>query len=196
MKRFDASVSAEPRHVSVTENAIGAGVGLAVFVGLCCALMGVDLRYAWRPVAVVFVVPLALAGVGALVRVIEFVIPQVESRVGFDINGDGSVGENIRIIPVHHNQNVSMSGSDSTIDAQDLRYMIERLDMEAQSGWSTRDWVGEQLPSGKVITGAEAGPYRQFIEILEKCGALTGRTERVKGSLRMSSDEILERLRL
>jgi len=134
VKRYDSTTTIEPRHVTIAEHAIGAAFGLAAFTALLCVLAGMEARIAWKPVLASAVIPLTLAGVGALVRVVEFVLPKAETRLGFDLNGDGTVGENIRIIPVHHNQNVSMSGSDSKIDADDLRYMIERLDMDAQSG--------------------------------------------------------------
>ena len=196
MKRYDATTTIEPRHVTVAEHAIGAAFGLAIFAGLLCAIAGLDARAAWKIVAVAFVLPLTLGGIGAFVRVVEFAIPSLERRVGFDINGDGTVGDSIRLIPVHHRDNVTMSGSDSSIDAEDLRYMIERLDMENQSGWQVRSWVGETLPSGRMIANAEAAPYVEFIHVLEKCGALIGRTERTKGTLSMDARQILGVLRL
>jgi len=196
MKRYESTV-AEPRHVTVAEHAMGAACGLAAFAMLICAIAGTDLRVGWKIIAVAFVVPLALAGVGALVRVVEFAIPSMERRIGFDIDGDGVVGENIRIIPVHHTQSVSMSGSDSTIDAADLRYMIERLDYEEQTGWQVNSWLNERLPSGREIVSVGQGSvYDEFINILQRIGALTDRSERKKGTLRMSPQEILDKLRL
>ena len=195
MKRYDATTEM-PRHVTVSEHAIGASAGLAAFAGLCCVLAGVQIDAAWKIIVAVGVIPVAIAGAGALIRVVEFAIPSVERRVGFDINGDGAVGENIRLIPVHHRDNVSMSGSDSSIDAEDLRYMIERLDMDKQTGWATREWIGETLPSGRMIANAEAAPYVEFIEVLERCGALCDRSERSKGTLRMAPEQILAVLRL
>lgn len=197
MKTYESSTTAlQPRHVTIAEHACGASAGLALFAGLCCAIGGVDIGATWKVVAVAGVIPVAIAGIGAFVRVVEFAIPSVEKQVGLDINGDGEVGDGIRLIPVRHNQSMSMSGSESSIDAEDLKFMVSRLDMEAQSGWQARRWIGETLPSGRMIANAEAAPYQEFIHVLEKCGALADRSERSKGQLRMTPEQILGTLRL
>jgi len=82
------------------------------------------------------------------------------------------------------------------IDVDDLRFMISRLDYDHQRGWTVREWLNERLPSGREIISADVGPYAEFIQILERIGALVGRSERTKGQLTMRADEILAHLGL
>ena len=89
-----------------------------------------------------------------------------------------------------------MSGSTASVEENDLRYMIDRLDIEAQTGWTQREWLNQQLPSGREIVSVDVGPYAAFVEMLERIGAIVDRDERRKGRLAKSKGEILRELLL
>lgn len=200
MTRYESTTQAEPppRYATTAEHALGAAAGLGAFAALVCAVFGVPLAIAWKVVAIACVLPIVLGSAGAMRQVLERALPTVEDITGvdWDRNGTvGTVGQDIRIIPVRGGNTMHVSGN-GRIDTNDLRYMIGRLDIDAQTGWTVRECVGLHLPSGREIVSADVGPYAEFIEILQRIGALVDRSERFKGRLVMSASEILAVLSL
>ena len=197
MRRYDSATEVQmqalPAESPLVLKAIGAAAGLATGVLLICLALDTPWQATWRVSVLAGASCLLVAGVGAFRRVICYAIGQAERVSRIDINGDGRVGPDIRLIPVKSNPTM---GVERGMDVEDLRYMIARLDREHQRGWTVREWLNELLPSGREIVSAEIGPYAEFIAILERIGALVDRTERFKGRLVMDKTEIMNRLGL
>jgi len=197
MSRYDTTVpstatTSPTTPVAVTTLAGAVGAGLAMLV----LLLALDVRWnvTWRVAAVTFAFVLLVAAAGAFRRVMMYAFERLEQAVGVDLNADGHVGgPDIRLVPV---RSATTVGVERGMDVEDLRYMISCLDYEHQRGWTVREWLNERLPSGREIISADVGPYAEFIQILERIGALVGRSERTKGQLTMRADEILAHLGL
>lgn len=191
MKNYDTSapsIAAQATPVAITTLAGAAGAGLAMLV----LLTALDVRWnvTWRVSAVTFALVMLVAAAGAFRRVARYAFERLEQVVGVDLNADGQVGPDIRLVPV---RSATTVGVERGMDVEDLRYMISRLDFDHQRGWTVREWLNERLPSGREIVSADVGPYMEFIRILERIGALVDRSERSKGRLTMPREEI-ERL--
>lgn len=196
MKRYEASsesVSPAPPESPLAVKALGGAAGLMAGVLLLCVALDVPFERGWRISAGLGALCLCVAGIGAFRRVLHYAISQVESITRIDLNQDGQVGPDIRLVPVRSSQTVGVAQG---LDVEDLRFMISRLDFDHQRGWTVREWLNERLPSGREIVSADVGPYAEFIQILERMGALVGRGERTKGQLTMRPDEILAHLGL
>lgn len=195
MKRYEASTEATPvqSESSLAVKAVGGAAGLMTGAMLFCLALDIPVERGWRISAALGALCLVVAGAGAFRRVIHYAISQLESIARVDLNTDGRIGPDIRLIPVKSNLTV---GVERGMDVDDLRYMISRLDYDNQRGWTVREWLNEKLPSGREIVSTDVGPYAEFITILERIGALLDRTERAKGRLIMRSDEILTHLGL
>lgn len=196
MSKYDSSVSSSS--VTTTESpvavkAVGSAAALGAGTLLLLLALGVQFEHGWRVGVGAGALCLVIAGVGALRRVARYALGQLETITRLDLNQDGRIGPDIRLVPVRGGPTV---GVDNAVAIADLRYMIERLDYEHQRGWTVREWVGQRLPSGREIIAADVGPYAEFIRVLERIGALAERSERSKGRLLMSSAEILEALGL
>lgn len=70
----------------------------------------------------------------------------------------------------------------------DVEWLLNRLDYEQQAGWTVRELVGRNLPSGQEIR--QDVEYRAWIGELERLGELTGRKERGKGKLQRDAAAI------
>jgi len=191
MKNYDTSapsIAAQATPVAVTTLGGAAAAGLAMLV----LLTALDVRWdvTWRVSAAMFALVLLVAAAGAFRRVAKYAFERLEQAVAADLNADGRVGPDIRLVPV---RSAATVGVERGMDVEDLRYMVSRLDFQNQRGWTVREWLNERLPSGREIVSAEVGPYAEFIRILERIGALVDRTERAKGRLTMPREEI-ERL--
>jgi len=195
MKRYEASeaVSPMPPESPLAIKAIGGAAGLMAGALLLCVALDVPFERGWRIAAGLGALCLCVAGVGAFRRVLHYALGELERVVRADLNADGQVGPDIRLVPVRSSQTVGVAQG---IDVDDLRFMISRLDYDHQRGWTVREWLNERLPSGREIISADVGPYAEFIQILERIGALVGRSERTKGQLTMRADEILAHLGL
>jgi hypothetical protein len=201
MTRLDSTApvtQAQPRQVTTAEHVGGAALGFAAFVAVLCAIAGIRFDVAWKLVIAAGVLPVVIGSAGALRQVLERALPAVELAMNWDIDGNrtiGTVGQDIRIIPIRGVDTMHVSGN-GRIDMDDLRFMVERLDIEKQTGWTVRECLGLRLPSGREIVSVDVGPYAEFIEILQRIGAIVDRSERSKGRLVMSASEILAALRL
>ncbi len=195
MKRYEASeaVSPMPPESPLAIKAIGGAAGLMAGALLLCLALDVPFERGWRIAAGLGALCLGVAGLGAFRRVLHYALGELERVVRADLNADGQVGPDIRLVPVRSSQTVGVAQG---IDVEDLRFMISRLDYDHQRGWTVREWLNERLPSGREIISADVGPYAEFIAILERMGALVGRGERAKGQLTMRPDEILAHLGL
>lgn len=207
MKRFDSSASSiqrdtpdmpTPLAVKVVLVALGAGIGA---FALMCALEWPAWELRGRvTIGVVGGLMLLFAlliGIGELRPVAHKALMGAERMTYLDLNGDGQIGQpDVRLMPVSTNRMMKLSGSDTGIPDEDMRYMVEQLALGR--GWATRDWdKSEQLPSGhSIVKASEDDNYLAFIEILKKLGALEGHKEKSKGRLTMEPDEILRRLGL
>ncbi len=195
MKRYEASSEATPAtpESPLAVKALGGAAGLMAGVLLLCVALDVPFERGWRISAIFGALCLCVAGIGAFRRVLHYALGELEHVVRVDLNGDGQVGPDIRLVPVRSSQTVGVAQG---IDVEDLRFMISRLDYDRQRGWTVREWLNERLPSGREIVSADVGPYAEFIQILERMGALVGRSERAKGQLTMRPTEILTHLGL
>ncbi len=195
MKRYEASSEATPAtpESPLAVKALGGAAGLMAGVLLLCVALDVPFERGWRISAIFGALCLCVAGIGAFRRVLHYALGELEHVVRVDLNGDGQVGPDIRLVPVKASKTIGLAQG---IDVDDLRFMISRLDYDHQRGWTVREWLNERLPSGREIISADVGPYAEFIQILERIGALVGRSERTKGQLTMRADEILAHLGL
>lgn len=192
MKSYDSTTETMPPVQSPTPlvvRAIGAGGGLFLVTVIVLGWIAErDMSIVLKIGAGLFCVPVLFLVAGDIASVVQATAEKITQR---DLNRSGMVGdrpEMIRLIPVKSNQNI---GVDAGMDMSDLKYMVSMLDHERQCGWTVREWMGQRLPSGREIISSTTGPYAEFISILERTGALVDRTERYKGQLTMSADEIM-----
>jgi len=195
VKRYDSTAETQPTPAEspLAVKAVGGAAGLMAGTLLLCLALDVPFERGWRIAAGLGALCLGVAGLGAFRRVAHYALGELERVIRVDLNADGQVGPDIRLVPVKSSTTI---GVERGMDADDLRYMISRLDYDHQRGWTVREWLNERLPSGREIISADVGPYAEFIAILERMGALVGRGERAKGQLTMRPDEILAHLGL
>lgn len=199
MRRYDTSIQdgtvyqrmETPLAIKVI---LGAG-GLAF--GSMLIMLSFDVEWAvnWRVSICLFaglIIVICLAiNIGSIRKYWIEAFSSFERATGVNWDGVGGVGEpELRFIPVKSSGKLVTSQT-GDIYSDDLRYMIQRLNKEKQTGWTVREWMGVELPSGRTIVSTEQGPYPEFIEHLKRIGALKGHKERHKGQLVMDSGQIL-----
>lgn len=209
MRKYDTTTSVSqpvdrPARLSPVEHAGQTAVG--VFGGgalvTLALLAGGVIGFAALPLAGAVILGLSATGFlvlagGSLAHLGLYVAETLSRR---DIDGDGTVGapggKEIQVVPYRHWQaepSYRPAGSETGISKSDLRWLIGHLDLDAQSGWTERGLLDEQMPSGAVVN---RDVYDAFIRLLTQHNWLVGRTERFKGRLMLGPDEIAQELGL
>lgn len=195
MKTYDSTTEMPAQSATpLVVKAVGSGAGLFLVTFILLGLIAErDTALVLKIGAGLFCVPIVALVAGDIASVIQATAEKITRK---DLNMSGAIGDRasmIRLIPVKSSQSI---GVEAGMDMADLQYMVSMLDYERQCGWTVREWLGQRLPSGREIISSTSGPYAEFISILERIGALVDRSERFKGQLTMTADEIKRLLNL
>lgn len=102
------------------------------------------------------------------------------------VNSAGQAVENIRLVGLNVNRPTRIVDG---VDERDLVYFVERIFVR---GHSKRAWLGEQLPSGKVVS--TFADYNSLISPLIKAGLIVDRGERSAGKLITDNAGVMKRV--
>jgi len=146
----------------------------------------------WKELLLISSLPWLLASLFLLRMTWRYLVAVLELVTGQDLDRSGLIGdltsgvEQIRLIPV--------KGSERLIDSlpeEDLLAFIDGLSVRGISG---RGWIGQKLPSGKVVDWQYLD---SLCQILQKAGLLKDRGPRKSGYLvTKDPEEIKQALRL
>lgn len=137
----------------------GGGLGLTIAL---LAVVWLDWDAAmmwWRVASVVMVLPILLV---ALVGIAALVLAGTERLTHRDLDGNGVIGNDIRLIPVHARP-PTLDG----LDPRDLRHFVEQVGVNGDP--SQANWRGKRLPSGR---NCDDGTWARFVAATAKTGHL------------------------
>lgn len=167
---------------------IGAALSGAASASVCGAIVVSAASFllwgfvCWQATLIVAILPIAVVWLGSLGYAVRVAVswnvrPQPPATV--------PDGDNIRLIPVHHNARTD------GMNREDLAYFVRTaLDTE---DWSQRAWRTKLLPSGRKC---DCELHAQFMAIMTKFKVIDGYGPRQTGYATMSSDEALKLLGL
>ena len=165
MEQETAQLKAQPMPTNAESEmwrtALMSGGGLGLTIALVSAVW-LDWDVAmmwWRVAAVVMVLPILLV---ALVGIAALVLGATERLTRRDLDGNGVIGNDIRLIPVH-----ARAPTLDGLDPRDLRHFVEQLGVNGDPSQS--NWRGKRLPSGR---SCDDGMWARFVAATAKTGHL------------------------
>jgi len=135
-----------PRWESDVLVPVGQAVGTAAFVGVVSGVLAIWLRWPWQVPAMAAATAAALIWFVTL-NDLRFLLRKIETYIGKDIDGDGSVGE--VVVHEYHVKDDSQTGAhwqmmiSLEIDPDRLRKFAKGIVTEGQSTGTNR-WTGER----------------------------------------------------
>jgi len=140
----------------------------------------------FRASFIIALIPLMAIGIMCAKMQLTRLIAAFEKVVQYDLDGDGVIGEDIRLIPVRGGRLVD------NVEERDLNVFIRTIC--DTNDWTQATWRGKRMPSGKECDNEY---LNALIEPLVKAGFIQGRAPRVTGRLiEKDADVILEALKL
>jgi MFS family permease len=193
--RFDASAPlaigsltrAEPGELGqILTWTVAAFVVISLTVGGVWSLAVDDLRWSvWRVALLVGFAPAVAVAVLLAFASFRRILNAVESLTGYDLDGNGAVGED-RLIPVFRERPRTLNG----VDQPDLIEFVRAA--YATGRWSQADWRGKRFNSGRVCQNEY---HAQLIGLLTTAGVLVDTGARKRGRLAIEDvNEALKRL--
>ena len=138
-------------------------------------------------IAIFSCLPFAIVGGFLGIVLWRRLVIALEISLQKDINRDGIIGENVRLIPVY-NRGKEVDG----VPPKDLRTFIRSIVEDKK--WSQANWVGQQMPSGRTV---DIEYYDAMISPLVKAGFIIDRSHRKTGKLTcFDANEIIQHLGL
>lgn len=135
---------------------------------------------------VIALIPLAVIGIMCAKMQLTRLIAAFEEVIQYDLDGDGVIGEDIRLIPVRGGRLID------NVEERDLKIFIRTIC--DTNDWTQASWRNKRMPSGQECDNEY---LRALIDPLVKAGFIQGRAPRVTGRLvENNADVILETLGL
>jgi hypothetical protein len=140
----------------------------------------------FRVSCTIALVPLMMIGIMCARMQLTRLVAAFEEAIQYDLDGDGVIGQDIRLIPVRGGRLVD------DVEERDLKAFIRTIC--DTSDWTQASWRGKQMPSGKECDNDYLNALKKP---LVKAGFIQGRAPRVTGRLvENDADVILESLRI
>ncbi len=140
----------------------------------------------FRTSFIIALVPLMVIGIMCARMQFTRLIAAFEEALQYDLDGDGVIGEDIRLIPVRGGRFIDGA------EERDLKTFIRTIC--DTNDWTQASWRGKRMPSGKECDNEY---LNALIEPLVKAGFIQGRASRVTGRLiENNANVILQTLKL
>jgi hypothetical protein len=162
---------------------------ITLAVGVTWCLLANDCSWRiWRVALLSGLAPVVVASLMFAFASSRHLLNVIEDLIGYDLNGDGAIGDNSRIIPVYREKRPTVDG----VDADDLRDFVRAVSVTRN--WTQNSWRGRKMPSGRVC---DNGYHAAIMAVLCNAGIVADYGPRRKGRLAIEdADQALRMLNL